>query len=147
MTTAMMKKNKTVSLQFQKRLGHLRETTRLPLQNLPRKNEPNLILPPFYDKKIFVAIEMRLENLNPVSCLLTRLPSPSFRNGDGLRLVGKKTHVWANFIWCFWEFMLVSGSMLDFFNYFVLIFTLPEANIFQPGNGWLDHFLVSFWGR
>ena len=43
--------------------------------------------------------------------------------------------------------MLVSGSMLDLFNYFVLIFTLPETNMFQAGNGWLEHFLVSFWGR
>ena len=24
--------------------------------------------------------------------------------------------------------------------------TLPEANIFAPENGWLEYFLVSFWG-
>ena len=25
--------------------------------------------------------------------------------------------------------------------------TLPETNIFTPENGWLEYFLVSFWGR
>ena len=96
----------------------------LPLQNPPRKNGPNLVWPPFYDTKIFVAIEMRLENLNPVGCLLTRFPSPRYRNGDGLLQLGKNT--------CLGKFYMMFLGVYVSFWFHVRFVQLFCVDIYPP---------------
>ena len=39
------------------------------------------------------------------------------------------------------NFAIIKENICRFF-----VITLPETNIFAPENGWLEYFLISFWG-